>query len=79
MKFRIILTLPKELKDELIKNSSVPDGTVVIKFNDGQVKSAGSGIQLPLLWHVTLRVCLSAEVSFSQINVKTELSRVELL
>ena len=73
-----MVTLPKELKDDLIKNCSVPDGTVVI--NDEQVKSAGSGIQLPLLWHVVFRVCSSVDlkVSFSQVNVKTEPSRVEL-
>ena len=71
----MIILLPKELKDELIKNSSVTDGTVVV--NDEQVKSAGSGIQLPLLWHVTLRAC-SSVVSFSLVNVKTDPSRVEL-
>ena len=55
----------------------IPDGAVV---NDEQVKPAGSGIQLPLLWHVALRVCSSVdiEVSFSQVNVKTEPSIVEL-
>ena len=55
--------------------ATVPDGAVV---NDEQVNLAGSGIQLPLLWHVTLRVCLSVKVSFSQVNIKTDPSRVEL-
>ena len=54
---------------------NLPDGTVVDSC-DEQVKSAGSGIQLPLLWHVTLRVCSSIEVS--QVNIKIEPSRVEL-
>ena len=58
---------------------TVPGGTVV---NDEQVKSAGSGIQLPLLRHVTWRICslvvLMSDISFSQVNIKTEPSRVEV-
>ena len=57
---------------------TIPGGTVV---NDEQdlMNSAGSGIQLPLLWHVTLRICSSVVlISFSQVNIKTEASRVEV-
>ena len=53
--------------------------------NDVQEKLAGLGIQFPLLWHVTLRICgicssevLTLDISFSQVNIKTEPSRVEL-
>ena len=47
------------------------------------MKSAGLGIQLPLLSHVTLRVVsvvfmLKFNISFSQVSVKIEPSRVEL-
>ena len=66
----------EEWEDELINTTclcSIPGGVV-----GEQVKSAGSGIQFPLLWHVTLRVCSSVEVSFSQVNIKADPSRVEL-
>ena len=60
---------------------TIPGGTVVDDEQD-LMKSAGSGIQLPLLWHVTWKICSSVvfmlNISFSQINIKTELSRVEL-
>ena len=45
------------------------------------MKSAGLGIQLPLLSHVTLRVVSLVElrdISFSQVSVRREPSRVEL-
>ena len=54
----------------------------VVNVVDEQVNLAGFGIQLPLLWHITLRMFSSVElmigISFSQVNVKTEPSRVEL-
>ena len=55
----------------ITKEFEVP-GSAISKFDDEQVNWAGSGIQLPLLWHVTLRACTtSVEVSFSHVSVKT--------
>ena len=54
---------------------------VVLNCKQDWMKSAGLGIQLPLLSHVTLRVVSVVElrdISFSQVSVKTEPSRVEL-
>ena len=54
---------------------SIPDVTVV---NGEQINWVGSGIQFPLLWHVTVTIC--DIMSHSQISNKTDLepSRVEV-
>ena len=60
-----------------VETTEIPGGTVV---NDEQdlIKSAGLGIQLPLLWHITMRISSSVVILFSQANIKNEPSRVEL-
>ena len=55
----------------------IPGDTVTVVNGEQELmKSVGLGIQLPLLWHVTLRttssVVLMLGISFSQINTKTK-------
>ena len=60
----------------------IPGDTVTVGNDESkQVNSAGLGIQLLLLWHVTLRVVSLVELrwnSFSQVSSKMEPSRVEV-
>ena len=60
-------------------------GVVTVDDEQDSMKSAGSGIQLPLLSHVTLRMFLFDSMvfmldkyPFPQVNIKIKLPSIEL-